>query len=108
MRKIRFAVRALARTPVVTLIVVLSLALGIGVNTGIFSLLYQIVLRSLPVQDPEQLVILTSPADLKSGRTSSDDSGGQDSIFNYRTFRTLEQQPQALSGVAAFRRFGAN
>jgi predicted permease len=108
MRKIRFAVRALARTPIITLVVVLSLALGIGANTGIFSLLYQIVLRSLPVQSPEQLVIVTSPADLKSGRTSSDDSGGQDSIFNYRIFRALEKQPQALSGIAGFRRFGAN
>jgi predicted permease len=101
-------VRALARTPIVTLVVVLSLALGIGANTGIFSLLYQIVLRSLPVQDPDQLVIVTSPADLKSGRTSTDDSGAQDSVFNYRVFRALEKQPQALSGVAGFRLFGAN
>ncbi len=108
MRKIRFALRALAQTPAVTLVVVLSLALGIGANTGIFSLLYQIVLRSLPVQDPEQLVILTSPADLKSGRSSSDDSGDQDSIFNYRTFRALEKQPRGLSGVAGFRLLGAN
>src|SRR5215831_7290692 len=108
MRKIRFAVRALARTPIVTLVVVLSLALGIGGNTGIFSLLYQIVLQSLPVQDPERLVILTSPADLKSGRTSTNDSGNQESVFNYRVFRALEKQPQALSGVAGFRLFPAN
>jgi predicted permease len=108
MRKIRFAVRALARTPIVTLVVVLSLALGIGANTGIFSLLYQIVLRALPVHDPEQLVIITSPADLKSGRTSTNDSGDQESVFNYRVFRALEKQPQALSGVAGFRLFPAN
>jgi predicted permease len=101
-------VRALARTPIVTLVVVLSLALGIGANTGIFSLLYQIVLRSLPVQDPGQLVIVTSPANLKSGRTSTDDSGDQNSVSNYRVFRALEKQPQALSGVAGFRLFGAN
>jgi predicted permease len=88
--------------------VVLSLALGIGANTGIFSLLYQIVLRSLPVQDPERLVLLTSPANLKSGRSSSNDSGGQDSIFNYRVFRALEKQPQGLAGVAGFRLLGAN
>jgi predicted permease len=98
----------LARTPIVTLVVVLSLALGIGANTGIFSLLYQIVLRALPVQDPEQLVVITSPADLKSGRTSTNDSGSQESVFDYRVFRALEKQPQALSGVAGFRLFPAN
>jgi predicted permease len=108
MRRIRFAVRALARTPIVTLVVVLSLGLGIGANTSIFSILYQIVLRSLPVQDPEHLVLLTSPGNLKNGRSSTDNSGDMDSVFNYRMFRALEKQPQALSGVAGFRNFGAN
>ena len=51
-------VRALRSSPVFTTAAVLSLALGIGANTAIFSLLDQVVLRSLPVPDPERLVAL--------------------------------------------------
>ena len=58
MRDLQFAFRTLARTPLLTLVVVLSLGLGIGANTAIFSLLHQILLRSLPVERPEELVLL--------------------------------------------------
>ncbi|HEV2488745.1 MAG TPA: ABC transporter permease [Candidatus Acidoferrales bacterium] len=53
---IRFAVRILAKTPVITAVALLSLALGIGANTAIFSLIDAVMLRMLPVQHPEQLV----------------------------------------------------
>ena len=53
---IRFAVRILAKTPVITTVALLSLALGIGANTAIFSLIDAVMLRMLPVQHPEQLV----------------------------------------------------
>jgi hypothetical protein len=53
-----FSLRALRRDPLITGVALLSLALGIGANTAIFSLLQQVVLRSLPVQDPELLVVL--------------------------------------------------
>src|SRR4051794_11682022 len=102
MAQLRFAARSLARTPLLTLVVVVSLGLGIGANTAIFSMLYQIVLRSLPVQQPEQLVILTSPPEFKSGRSSSNDAGGQDSIFSYRVMRELEKSPEGMEGVAGF------
>ncbi len=108
MRRIRFAVRALSHTPLLTLVVVLSLGLGIGANTAIFSLLYQMVLRSLPVQEPERLVTLTSPPEFKFGRSSSGNAGGQDMIFSYRVFRALEKNPQGMEGVAGFRGFSAN
>src|SRR5690349_649025 len=108
MTRLRFAMRALARTPVITLVVVLSLGLGIGANTAIFSLMYQIVLRTLPVDKPEELVILNSPGQFKGGRNSTDDSGGSDSIFSYRVFRELEKHPDGVTSFAAFRRFGAN
>ena len=52
---VRLAIRSLARSPLFAIVAILSLALGIGANTAIFTLIDQIVLRKLPVQDPEQL-----------------------------------------------------
>ena len=58
-RDVRYAVRVLAGAPVFTTVVILTLALGIGANTAIFSLIDSIILRTLPVQNPEQLVEVT-------------------------------------------------
>jgi predicted permease len=108
MARIRYALRSLAKSPLLSIVVVLSLGLGIGANTAIFSLLHQLVLRSLPVQKPEELVLVTAPGDFKSGRSSSDDSGGMDHIFSYPVLRALEKNSQALAGLAGFRHMGAN
>jgi predicted permease len=108
MARLRFAWRSLAKAPLLSLVVILSVGLGIGANTAIFSLFHQILLNSLPVERPEELVAVTSPGDFKSGRNSTNDAGGQDSIFSYPMFRELEKRPQGLSGIAAFRTLGAN
>ncbi len=55
---VRDAVRSLSATPVVTIVAVLSLALGIGANTALFSILYSLVLKPLPVAEPERLAVL--------------------------------------------------
>ncbi|HWR50019.1 MAG TPA: ABC transporter permease [Bryobacteraceae bacterium] len=108
MADLRFALRILGRAPLLTLVIVLSLALGIGANTAIFSFLHQIVLRSLPTENPEELVVLNSPPDFKGGRQSSNDSGGMEAIFSYKVFRGLERQPQGVTAVAGFRHLQAN
>src|SRR5580765_8018685 len=59
MSDLRLAFRSLRATPVVSIVAVLSLALGIGANTAIFSLVNSLLLRTLPVRDPSRLVLLT-------------------------------------------------
>ena len=61
MNDFRYALRLLARTPVISAVLVLSLALGIGANTAIFSLTHQVLLRLLPVPHPEELVFFYHP-----------------------------------------------
>src|SRR5262249_49082853 len=94
--------------PLLSLVVVFSLALGVGANTAIFSLMHQMILQSLPVRHPEELVLVTSAGQWKGGNNSSNDSGGMDYIFSLRMFRELEKRPQGLTGLAAFRNMGAN
>src|SRR4051794_29407516 len=108
MSRIRFALRSLAKAPLLSLVVVLSLGLGIGANTAIFSLLHQLVLASLPIERPQELVLVTAPGEFKGGRNSTNNSGGMDYIFSYPDFRGMEKHAQGLSGLAGFRDIGAN
>jgi predicted permease len=108
MRAIQFAIRTLSRTPVLSLAVILSLGLGIGANTAIFSLLNQVLLKELSVRNPHELAVITTPPDLKWGRNSTNNAGGQEAIFSYPMFRELEKNPAGLEAIAAHRLFGAN
>src|SRR5690242_16047624 len=65
-RDLRYAIRSLASRPAFTLTVIATLALGIGANTAIFTLVDAIVLRPLPVSHPEQLVIVSDPAQVNN------------------------------------------
>lgn len=107
MRHVRLAFRTLFRTPFVTTIAVLSLALGIGANAAIFSLFDQILLRPLPVPDPGRLVDLSAPGP-KPGSQSCNQAGDCDVVFSYPMFRDLEQDQTVLTGLAGHRAFGVS
>jgi hypothetical protein len=105
MRTLKLAFRVMAKTPFVTTVAILSLALGIGANTAIFSLFHQFLLRPLPVPAPETLVNLRSPGP-KQGSTSCGQAGSCESVFSLPMFRDLEREQTALTGLAAHRSFG--
>jgi predicted permease len=104
---VRYAIRSLASRPLVTTVAVLSLALGIGVNTAIFSTFERLLLRRLPVPSPDQIVNVTSPGP-RPGSSSSSDAGGADAIFSYPLFRDLERVGPDSLRISAHRNFGAN
>jgi predicted permease len=107
MRTLKHAARVLLKTPFVTTVAVLSLALGIGANTAIYSLFDQLLLRPLPVPEPGALVNLGAPGP-KPGSTSCSNAGGCDVVFSYPMYRDLEREQTVLTGLAAHRSFGAS
>ena len=108
MPNLKLAFRTLVKSPFVTLVAILSLALGIGANAAIFSLFNQLLLQPLPVAHPERLVNLSAPSP-KPGSTSCNQAGDCEEVFSYPVFRDLERASNApFSGIGAHRAFGAN
>ncbi len=105
LRNLRLAARMLLKTPFVTAIAVLSLALGIGANSAIFSLFDQMLLRPLPVPNPGELVNLGAPGP-KPGQTQCSQSGSCEVVLSYPMYRDLERTQKSLTGLAAHRGFG--
>jgi predicted permease len=101
------ALRSLKSRPLVTIVALLSLALGIGVNTAIFSVFDRLLLQRLPVPAPNEIVNVTSPGP-RPGSRSTGDAGGIDEIFSYPLFRDIEHLPVDALEIAAHREFRAN
>src|SRR5467141_1260957 len=102
---VRYGLRMLAKNPGFTAIAVLTLALGIGANTAIFSLLNQILLRQLPVKDPGELVLLRAPG-LKTGHIWSD--GDDSESFSYPLYKELRDNNRVFSGIFGRFEFSAS
>jgi predicted permease len=107
MRSLKYAFRTLFSSPFVTTVAILSLALGVGANTAIFSLFNQLLLRPLPVERPSELVNFKAPGP-KPGNTSCGVAGECDEVFSYPMFRDLEQAQTVFTGIAAHVVFAAN
>ena len=90
---IRYGLRTLRKSPGFTFVAVLSLALGIGANTAIFSLVDKLLVRSLPVKSPEQLVMLSA---------ESVNPKFLNTIFSYSDYLDYRDQNQVLAGLVAF------
>ena len=89
---LRMAFRSLAKAPVLTAVGVLSLALGIGANTAIFTLFDQVLLRLLPVDDPKSLVMVAT-------RGSHTGSNRGANALSYPMYKDYREQNQVFDGV---------
>jgi putative ABC transport system permease protein len=87
---LRLAVRALRSTPIVSAVAILSLALGIGANTAMFSLVNSLLLRALPVKEPRQLAILGDTGDPRAG------------AYTYAIWNEIRHRPALFDGAFAW------
>jgi predicted permease len=93
---LRYAMRMFGRIPGFTLVVVMTLALGIGANTAVFSLINAVLLKMLPVKDPEQLVKFSKVQPVN----------GPNDYFSYPEIERFQRELQAFSAVFAFANLG--
>src|SRR5579862_2044957 len=96
-RDFSFSLRTLLRSPIFAAVAVVSLALGIGANTAIFSLVDQVILRLLPVRDPQSLVVLHRDYQLDGSSTMDN----YESVFSYAMYRELHDHAAGFDGVIA-------
>src|SRR5579863_7172889 len=94
----RVSLRALCKRPAFAAVALLSLALGIGANTAIFTLIQQLLLRNLPVRNPEQLVTL---GDATNSGVAGGIDIGQFGMYPWYVTRTLQANPGPFQGIAA-------
>src|SRR5215469_16474854 len=96
LQDVRYALRQLRKTPGVTTAAMLSLALGIGANTAIFSLIDTLMLKSLPVKDRARLVLFGDGLD-----QGISDGFPNPGLYSYPFYREMQKRNQVFSDVAA-------
>ena len=99
---LRYGLRQILRSPGFSIVAVLSLALGIGANTAIFTLMNDLLLKQLPVRDPQQLISFGDGS--SSGTVEPSDPGPYD-IFPYEFYRRVAERQDQFQGICAFASF---
>ncbi len=107
MISLKQAFRKIFKSPFVSGVAILSLALGIGANSAIFSLFDEMLLRPLPVVNPDELVNLGAPGP-NPGSQSCGQAGDCDVVFTYPMMLDLQSASSGFSGIAGHTLFGAN
>jgi predicted permease len=107
MPNLKHSFRAIFKSPLISAIAILSLALGIGANAAIFSMFNEMLLKPLPVVHPEQLVNFAAPGP-NPGSQNCGQAGECNEVFSYPMFKDLEKANTGFSGIAAHYIFGAN
>ncbi|MPZ21680.1 MAG: FtsX-like permease family protein, partial [Luteitalea sp.] len=102
---LRYAIRTLASNPSFATVAILSLALGIGANTAIFSLLNSVLISPLPVRAPHELVMLTSPGSSGWGSGLMRGEDRERPFLSYAEFEQLRDESTSFSGLIASQSF---
>mgnify|MGYP000947951239 CR=1 FL=1 len=111
-RDATYGARVLRKTPVFTAMAVMSLAIGIGANTAIFSLLDTLLLKTLPVRNPEQLILARWGAEKRLDMSTSFSTNGGDgkgfwtNVFSWTSFTGIRSDATTLADVAGFSSIG--
>ena len=112
-RDLRYGMRVLRKTPVFTMVAILSLGIGIGANTAVFSVLDNVLLRLLPVRNPEELVVLRwggqGDVDLNfTWASGSGDGTGNwtKNVFSWPVYSAMRERSKTLRAVMAFSPLG--
>lgn len=97
-RDVRFGLRSLRQSPGFAITAILTLALGIGANTAVFSVMNAVLLRSLPVSDPQNVVYVKTSGAPRHGNNT----GNWETSFSYPVYEALRQQKNVLSEVMVY------
>ena len=110
LQDVRYALHGFALRPAFAAVVVLTLAVGIGVNVAFYAIFEGMVLRPVPgARAPDELANLAAPGSgLKQGNVSCDIAGDCEEVFSYPMFRDLERMQEPFEGIAAHRLVDAN
>ncbi len=105
LKDLRYSIRSLFANPLFAVVAILTLALGIGANTAIFSVINAVLLRGLPVAHPEQMVYLHVEPGQPDGASNT---GNGNSSFSEYVFEQLRTQRQSFSSLVAYVPLGGN
>ena len=103
LKDIRYSARGLFKRPAFTIVALVILALGIGANTAIFTLINAVVLKPLPVNKPEELVLFNDTPSEGTRTSDGDVRAGRWDLFSYASYRYFREHDHSFQELSAFR-----